>query len=222
MKKKTKIIITVIAVSCIIAGGIAYFIGSSSEIPTMTSEDMDFANDVVINEISSYSGPYFEDGSNEKVSKVMQITVTNTGVHDYQLAFIRIKDADGKEYTFKITSLMHGEKMVVLEENRASYNSMIKLESISAENVAVFGDDLSIHSDKFLFMSNDDVLTIGNDTDTALNNICVYYKNYSNEIAQGGITYRISIPVLAAGESAEISTGHFDSDSSRIIFVTYE
>lgn len=223
MKKKTKIIIAIAAVLCVILALVLIFGGkSASNSPEKQLEAIDCGDGIELKSISSYSGPYFEDGSDESVSGIMQATVSNNSGIDIEFAYLRVSDDEGNEYTFKISCLLQGETMTVLEENRAEYNSDMSIASAASESVAAFDPAPNMHSDIFTLMINGKSVTVINDDDAAHSNICVCYKNYDGEIASGGISYRISIPYLEAGESAEISTAHFDESTSDFIFITYD
>ena len=222
MKKKTKIIITaVVAAACVILAFVLIRMSNNDSSDTQF-EAIDCGDGIELKSISSYDGPFLEDGSDESVSGVMQATVSNNGESDIEFAYLRVTDEEGNEYTFKISCLLHGETMTVLEENRAEYKSDMGFETAELENVAEFTSVPDLHSDIFALLLNGNTVTVINDDEVAHSNICISYKNYDGDTALGGITYRITIPYLEAGESAEISTAHFDESTSRCIFITYD
>ena len=52
--------------------------------------------------------------------------------------------------------------------------------------------------------------------------IAIYYKNKSDGMYYGGITYRTVIEnTMEAGEIVQIMTKHFSLDNSEIMFITY-
>ena len=223
MKNSSKIIIAVAAVLCVaLALMLIFGNNSTKDIPKTQYEDLNAGADIELKELSSYSGPYYEDGSDEKVSGVMQATVTNNSDCDIQFAYLRVADKAGNEYAFKITCLMRGETAAVLEENRASYKSAKSIESVTVDNIALFDSKPGMHNDIFALLANGDSVTVINDDDIGHSNICVCYKNYDGDTAIGGITYRISVPHLESGESAEVSTAHYNEGVSKFLFVTYE
>lgn len=223
MKKTSKIIIAVVAALCVIMALILIFGDKSTkDIPKTQSEELSNGEDIELKELSAYSGPYFEDGSDEEVSAVMQAIVTNNSTSDIQFAYLRVTDKAGNEYVFKITCLLRGETMAVLEENRAEYKSADSIESVKVENVVPFDSVPSMHSDIFTLMINGNSVYVINDDTVGHNNICVCYKNYDGETAIGGITYRISIPHLEAGETAEVNTAHLKDTMSKFLFITYD
>ncbi len=222
MKKKTKIIITAaVAAVCVILAFVLIRM-SNNDSSDKQFEAIDCGDGIELKSISSYDGPFLEDGSDESVSGVMQATVSNNGENDIEFAYLRVTDKEGNVYSFKITCLLRGETMTVLEENRTEYKSDMGFETAKLENVAEFVSVPDLHSDIFALLINGNTVTVINDDVVAHSNICICYKNYNGEIISGGITYRISIPYLEAGESAEVSTAHFDDSTSRCIFITYD
>ncbi|MCF0136879.1 MAG: hypothetical protein HUJ66_00780 [Oscillospiraceae bacterium] len=181
--------------------------------------------DVQILELASYSGPYIEDGSDALVEGVLQLKVKNAGSSDFKVLFIRLTDGKGNEFVFDLSTVLSGETTVVLEKNRALYKDLKgEPESFefSAENVALFDEKPSVHAETLAFLVMGNKLQIMNSGANDLTNVCVYYKNYADDVAQGGITYRVVIPELAAGTTAEVSTAHYRTGASRFLFATYE
>ena len=174
-----------------------------------------------IQSLDAYTGAYFEDGSGDAVENVMRLTVKNAGLTDYQLVQIILHDENGNSYSFKVTSLLHGETMVVLEENRAQYSSKLKFSSAELQNAVYFDGAPDMHVDAVAASAEDGAILLCNLTDEDLVNVYVYYKNYDGDVAQGGITYRVSAPILSPGETVEVPATHVSIDASRLIFVTY-
>lgn len=222
MKKKTKnIIIAAAAAVCVILALVLLLTGRSNR-SRAQFEAIDCGDGIELKSISSYDGPFFEDGSDESVSGVMQATVSNNGESDIEFAYLRVTDKEGNVYSFRISCLLSGETMKVLEENRAEYKSGMRIESAVAESVAEFISVPDLHPDIFALLVNGNTVTVINDDEVAHSNICVSYKNYDGDTAVGGITYRITVPYLEAGKSAEVSTAHFADSTSRCIFITYD
>jgi len=214
MKKKTIIIIAAAVVCALII--LLCCLGGSG-IKRLAVQGAD----ITVQKVSAYSGAYFEDGSDEQVENIMCITVKNNGTEDYQLVDLTVTDKAGNAYTFRITTLLKGETMTVLESGRAAYVKGLKAESITTENVAVFEAAPTICDDVLTMMASGNSVTVCNDSDKDLNNIYVYYKSFDGDVAVGGITYRFSVSELPAGESATVETSHFDAETSRFVFVTY-
>lgn len=218
MKKKLLIIIAAVL--------LLVLVGCGKE-PAEPVESADLAafeaeTGLRIDGIASYSGPYFEDGSDEPVENVAQLTLTNTGDKDYQLVYLHLTDSEGNEYSFKLTSLMHGGSMIALEENRAAYAEGAVIASVTAENEVYFAEGTGMHPEAAALLVDGNSVTVWNQSGAELTNFRAYYKNYDGDVARGGITYTLSVPQLPAGEKATVSTGHYSEDTSRFIFVTFD
>jgi hypothetical protein len=49
----------------------------------------------------------------------------------------------------------------------------------------------------------------------------IYYKNYTQGLYYGGITYRVRVPGgIQADEVKQLTASHFSSTGSRVMFVT--
>jgi len=218
---KKKIIIAAVAAVIVIAAVIVLLcLGGNDNVAELSDALCDQTGIEIVG-IDSYSGAYFEDGSDEAVENVMQLTVRNTGNTDYQLMNIYLTDKSGCEYCFTATTLLCGETMIILEKNRAAFDEDIDFADVRVEDCAIFEEAPSVHSDVFSFMVMDSSVTVENISDTDCNNISVFYKNYSDGVAVGGITYMLTIPSLAAGESAQIGTSHYVDGTSKLVFVVY-
>lgn len=188
-----------------------------------TDDSMTLDKGIVINNISSYTGIYMEDGTDEMVSRILMINVTNTGDRTIQYAEIQLTDGTDTA-KFTLSTLPPGESMTVLEQNRMPYADGVKLTQASAVNVALFPEEPSIHEDKLKIQILDGIMNLTNISGAPINgNIVVYYKNFFNDSLYGGITYRVTISGgLKNGEIKQISANHFSSSDSRLMFITIE
>ena len=173
-----------------------------------------------ITEIGKYTGIYMEDGSDELVSDIMMIMVTNEGEHTIQYAEIMMPVGD-KEAIFKLSTLIPGSTMVLLEQGRMSYTEE-NYTVVEAENVAIFEEDLSVYEDCVKIQKLNGAMNIANVSDANIDgNIIIYYKNKVSGLLYGGITYRVRIEGgLKKGEVKQVMTAHLTENQSEIMFVT--
>lgn len=189
--------------------------------PTEQKPLVDLGNGLEIWEIHNYAGSYMEDGSNETVSGVMMLIVSNSSENDLQLADITLTYPDA-DYVFEVTNLPAGASAVLLERDRQSAPDGIP-ESTSVANLVFFQEPMSPHEDIFEISGMEGMLNVKNISDGDIDgDIYVYYKYSSSDLYYGGITFRAKVEGgLAAGEIRQISTGHYDPDSCTILAVTY-
>lgn len=171
--------------------------------------------------ISRYAGFYVEDGSDEIVSDIPVITVENTGSDAVQFMNFTLTAASGTEYEFELTTLLPGEKMTVLEKNRAVMEAGTAIASASVNAYAVFNEIPSLHTEIFDLTCSDNKLIVKNISDKTVSAGKIFYKNMSGDLLVGGITYMNSFSDLAPGEEIALAPAHFMDGKSRIIFVTY-
>lgn len=176
---------------------------------------------LVITDMGKYSGSYMEDGSNDQVSDVMMLIVENTAEKDLQLARINIQYADFTA-SFQITNVPAGESVMVLEQKR---HQVVKEEfkRIETKDIAFFQEPMSLHEDKFEYSLGEGYIEIKNKQETPITgDIYVYYKNCSEDMFHGGITYRAKIEgVLAGQQTKRVKTGHFDPATCSLLMISF-
>jgi hypothetical protein len=104
-----------------------------------------------------------------------------------------------------------------LKAVKESYKSM------RMEDVVYFNEPMNLKADMFEYSLSDGSIRVTNKSDTNVDgDIYIYYKNYSEGLYRGGITYRVKIAGgLKAGESKEASTAHFTMKFSRLMSIQY-
>ena len=176
---------------------------------------------LVITEIGAYSGAYVEDGTDEQVSDVLMLVVANAGDADIQYAEITLSAGD-EQAVFTLSTLPVGEYMVVLEQNRMTYDEDTAYDQAEARNVALFSDQLSLCQDRIRIQSLDGAVNISNLSGADIaGDVVIYYKNIADGMLMGGITYRVRLTGgMAAGEIRQIMSEHYSASGSRVMFVT--
>lgn len=196
----------------------------TSEAPAEGEEsglDLPIGNGLVITDLCGYSGQFIEDGTDELVSNIAAIMLRNDGEQTVQYAHIKTV-INGADYEFDISTLPVGAEMLALDINREALPN--EIESLTAEltSYAPFETEPSMCEDSIAIETQDTAITITNISDTDIaGDIYIYYKSAYNDLYMGGITYRVSASGLAAGESKTCYAGHFYSDYSKLMFVSY-
>lgn len=174
---------------------------------------------LALSSVGSYTGVYMEDGTDEPVSGVAMAVVSNLGEETIQYAEL-VLTSEQRTLRFSLSTLPPGSSIVLLELDRQEY---LAGESLTAElhNVALFSQPLSCQEDRLEFQLLDGAVNIVNRSgEDITGEIILYYKNQSQDMLCGGITYRIRLQDgLKAGEIRQIMASHLTS-SSRIMFVT--
>ena len=184
-------------------------------------EGIDLGSGLVITDVAPYSGPFLEDGSDEQVSDVLMIVVYNYGTAPVQYAEIRMAAGD-KTANFTLSTLPVGEYMMVLESGRMAFDEKAEYTQAQVQNVAKFQEPMSLRQDKIQIQSMDGALNIINVSGQAIvGDVFVYFKNVSDGMLCGGITYRVRVAEgMKTNEVRQIISNHYSDTGSRVMFVT--
>lgn len=176
---------------------------------------------MAITEIGKYTGPYVEDGSNEIVTGVLMICVTNTGEQDIQYAEVSMALAEGAAH-FTLSTLPAGQTVALLEESRLQWSEEEDYAYAIAENIAPFQESLSLQEDKLQIQTFDGGINVTNISGQDITgDIVIYYKNAQQGMFYGGVTYRVRIEGgLKADELRQLMSESFYAAGSQIVFVT--
>lgn len=176
---------------------------------------------LVISDVGSYTGAYMEDGSDDVVSGVLMIVVTNEGDRPLQYAKITMQAGEGTA-VFSVTTLPVGASAVVLEASRLGYDRSVEYAGAAVEQAAWFDGELSLCEDRLQLQQLDGALNVTNISGGDLEgDIVIYYKNSSADMFYGGITYRIRLSGgLPSGATRQVMADHFSERGSTVVFVT--
>lgn len=180
---------------------------------------IDLGQGLRITDVGSYAGVYMEDGSDDIVSDVMMLLVTNESDRDLQYARITLT-AGERTREFSVSTLPAGERALLLEEGRMPY--VREDYSAQVHDVVFFQEPLSLQEDRLALSGLDGAINVTNISGGPIeDDIVIYYKNRSADLYYGGITYRARIQGgLADGEIKQVMTGHFDPEDCQVLFVT--
>lgn len=184
-------------------------------------EGLDLGGGIVITDYLPYTGAFMEDRTDDVVSGVLGIRVTNTGEKYIQTMDITLTDGN-ETAEFSLSTLFPGQSVVVLEKNRMAYSDALLFTDFETGSVAFFDGDPGMAEDKLEIQCLDGVINVTNISDEDVTgDILIYYKNYTSGMYYGGITYRIRIAGgLKSGEIWQGTAAHFNPANSAVVFVT--
>ncbi len=175
--------------------------------------------ELLITDILAYTGAYMEDGSDDVVSDVLGIILKNNSRQALQYADITLSFGQ-EQAQFSAVNIPAGQRVVLLEKSRMAYTGGLP-DSTQLSNV-VFLPELPMHADVFAVTGSKGMLTVKNISDTAITgDIYIYYKNKSQDLLYGGISYRVKLRGLEAGESETVIAAHFRPGASEVLMVSY-
>lgn len=177
-------------------------------------------NGVYIYDIKPYSGKFVEDGSDDELKDIMSVYLINTTDVSYQMLDFTLLLPQGK-YSFSAKTVFANSSFVVLEKDRNFIPPKTDEFIVDVTDVVMFNEKPSVHLDKFEITYTDKIINVKNITGEDIENVYVYYKNVKDDIFFGGITYRVSVGKVPAGEIIQTVAERFAPDSMKIVFVTY-
>lgn len=224
MKKKNKMILLIAAAAAVLVAVICILLpgnGGGNDGENLLSEKMLLGEGIELQALSGYQGPYVEDGTDDIVSDVLAITVRNDGDKTVQYAHIILTQGE-TAYEFDVTTLPVGASAQLLELSRQPMPDNTDGMTAQVTACAVFDTEPTMCEDVFQIETQDTAITITNNSGSDITGqIYVYYKIAYGDLYMGGITYRVGAAGLKAGESTTCYAGHFSTDYSKLMFVTY-
>lgn len=173
--------------------------------------------DIKIQRVDAYSGIFIEDGSDKEVKNVAAIEVKNTSKRAVEFAQIQLYNGD-KKLVFDVSTLPANSSAVVMEKNKASFDSSKGV--TYGGTTASYTNKLEKSSAiKYKKVANNGI-KITNTSSKKIPCVRVFYKYKSSEgYYVGGITYTAKVEDLKAGASQTIYPSHFASDGGEIMMV---
>lgn len=167
------------------------------------------------------SGTFIEDGSDVQVERVGAIKVENRSEKTLQLADIFLI-VDGSQYVFRLTTLPPGASATIQEAQKQTLGTLGKEFEVVTENVIFFQEEPTLHPDVFSLITGMYSIEITNNSGNDIAGpIYIYYKTVESNGYQGGITYRVQVPDLKAGQTYQAYAGHFYDENSQVMFIDY-
>ena len=191
------------------------------------AEPVEFPYDVpgtgiTVQNISSYSGIYVEDGSDQEISNVSAMQMYNSGSNAVEYVSVSVK-CNGEQLEFEASDIPAGASVMVQEKNKKAYQSGTYTECVGT---AAKVDGFGMSEDKVQVTPNEDnTFTVTNLTEETIPCVRIFYKLYMEDkgIYVGGITYNVKVTELEAGTSQTVSPSHYAQGYSRLMMVrTYD
>lgn len=197
------------------------------EIPGFTDRGfltpVDLDNGLSIVRSGSYVGEFVEDGSNRICTDVLALVVTNNSGSFLEVAQLAVPAGDRTAY-FNITALPAGQSVLVMEKSALVYDGAITYGEPVQMLCTMPDKEFSLHTDIFSITAADHVVNLTNLTPVEISgNLAIYYKNASNGIYIGGITYSKTLQTgVAANGIAQFICENYTVAGSEIVFIVYE
>lgn len=173
---------------------------------------------VVVQNITSYSGIFLEDGSDADTGNVAIAAVANTSGSDVEAVAFSVQES-GQTLTFEGSAIPAGATIIIQEKNGLPYGGGVCSELSGAASGATKFEmsDSTVSVDE----QEDGSLRVQNLTGNDLPCLRVFYKFYLPEenAFVGGITYNSKITELKANDSVIITPSHYSKGNSKVVMV---
>lgn len=171
--------------------------------------------------LTSYEGPYLDDGSEENVIGVAALVLQNTGTIGIEYARI-VLIQNGQQLVFDATYIPPKSTVLLLEENKAVYSDAPVTQCRCRTVIPGVFD----WAQRTVRIQEEGMcgLKVTNLTDREINCVRVFYKHHNGEedMYVGGITYSAVIQNLKPGETRLISPYRYASGYAQVVAVVEE
>lgn len=183
-------------------------------------EGIHLGDGLTLEGLAAATGLYPEDGSDEQVSEVLAATFTNYGEKTVQYARV-IVTLNGEDYLFELSTVPPGTGICAFELERKTAPEKAESVEARAEHLMLFEEEPSRETDALKVTFGEGTVAVENISGGHIpQDVSVYYKRSAGGLYMGGITYRVRVGPLEAGELISGFSSHADSDSV-LMFVTY-
>ena len=192
------------------------------ETPIVTPEDgIDLGSGIKLKKISFACGNFPEDGSDDFLPNMLSATFVNEGDQTLQYAKVGVM-VDGKRYSFEFSTLPPGKSVCAFEMNRAASPESADEITAQVEFMSFFPTEPNCMQDQLEITVENGYVSVKNvSSKNLVGEISIFFKNTFGASYMGGITYRVRIDSLAAGETLSGYSSHAYKDCSEIMFVQF-
>ena len=176
---------------------------------------------LVVEALSSYDGPWLENGSEENVMGVAALLVHNTGTIGIEYARISLMQ-NGQEMIFDATYIPPKGSVLLLEENKSPYCdapvTQCRYRTVIPGDFDMSQREVRIEEEGL------GSLKVTNLTEEPMHCVRVFYKHHEgqSDLYVGGITYSVVIPDLQPGETRIVTPYRYACGYALVVAVVEE
>lgn len=175
---------------------------------------------LVVEELVSYQGQYWEDGSGDPVEGVAGIMLCNPTNRMIEFASFALEHA-GEQLYFFAYRLPPMSRCLVLEYNRKNCTTQ---EVTACRELCIRWDQQEFSREQIDYVGLGPLMTIINRDARQLHHVTVWYKHYVQEedYYLGGAAYSAHLFFLEPEERRTIQPEHYDAGHARIVGIQLE
>ncbi len=170
----------------------------------------------VVQALTSYEGPFLEDGSYEEVVDVAALLVSNT-TEDIMKSVTVLVETNREIMCFTGTWLPPKSTCVLLSQEKSIYIPSVVLDITAQTEKA----DVAVYTDQLLWTEEEDGIHLTNVSQKDLYGIRVLFKTYLQQTGQyiGGVTNEAVVERLPAGKTTVLLPPYYVKDYTRVVTV---
>ena len=168
-----------------------------------------------VQHLVSYEGPFWEDGSEEKVAGVAALLVENTGGMMVAHGAV-VLEWEERTLVFELSALPPGSRVLVLEKDRQSYQN--------ANPTQCYGWTQKEYPENMGHVTVEDIggmtMAVVNHTNGRIDAVQICYKTRSGSgIFIGGISYTVEVKNLRPGERRLMKPYRYVCGNSAVVSI---
>ena len=168
----------------------------------------------------AYTGVFPEDTDEKEVTNAAAAELVNLSPVAYRGLEFTVTCGE-TVYRFFVSALPVGGRLTAVEQSGAAL-SETRDPAVTVSYADPYADRLSVQAEKLRITYTDETVMVENKTDQPQKNVCVYYKRTDENGYLGGLTFRVRLGDIAAGEIAESLAKFLKPGGSKVVFVTVD
>lgn len=175
---------------------------------------------LIVEEIVSYDGVYWEDHEGDIVSQVTALMLYNPAERMVQFGAVALEQ-DGKQLYFFVYCLPPKSRCLVLEKHKQPFSNAAITQ---CRELNVRWDYQDLKREEVDYVGFGQSLTVTNRTSRQQKHVTVWYKQYAREeeCYLGGVAYSAHLFRLNPGEQRTLTPTHYEAGQSKVVSIDLE
>lgn len=183
---------------------------------------MELGEGIMLTGLAEATGNFPEDGSDEFLMSMLSATFRNDSDATLQYGKVQLT-VNGVSHSFEFSTVPPGQTVRAFDLDKKEVPRSISEVEARVEYMVFFPEEPQRYEDKLQIEVDNGEIRVKNISDKDIpGEISLFYKNKYSGIYMGGITYRLRISGLKAGEEISGYASHAQKNATEIMFVTYD
>ena len=183
---------------------------------------MELGGGIVLTGLAEATGNFPEDGSDEFLMSMLSATFRNDSEATLQYGKVNLT-VNGIVYSFEFSTVPPGQTVRAFDLNKKEVPASIGTIEAMVEYMVFFPEEPQRYEEKLQIEVDNGAIRVKNISGEDIpGEISLFYKNKYSGTYMGGITYRLRISGLKAGEEVSGYASHAQKNATEIMFVIYD